>query len=291
MSIIVGIKCSDCVILAASGPTPTSISGGAAGRVTPTGLGTVAGQAVVGVSGSEELDREVAAALERYLAEHEPHLMSGEAHSHQLQTVLSQRIRLTAEMKRALQGLPGTGMAAGEAATGAVLIALPSRERPSLHLVDGEGTVAQIDRGRCFAAIGSAGVAGESFLTFLQRLLWREERPNRAAGQLAAYWTARHVTEVEGASSRSIRVVRLSTVGSGLADINWYGESVISALRRAVDAGADEIRAGLRKRVMIDFEVPAGEPAPAPEEPSQRRVPEVRVTVRPPQDKDKKLRW
>ena len=291
MSIIVGVHCSDCVIFACSGPAPASTPGRAVDGVMPTRLRAVAGQAIVGVSGPEELDREVTAALERYLAEHGRHRMSAEAHRHEMQTLLGQPIRLTAEMTRALQRFPGTAATAGEAVAGAVLVALPSKELSSLHLIDAEGSVSQIDRARCFAAIGSARVAAESFLVFLQRLLWREEKPNRAAGQLAAYWTARHITEIEGASSRSIRVVRLSSADGGLPDITWYGDPVIAALRRAVDSGLDEIRVGLKRRVMIDFEVPEGEAPSAPGQPPRRRVPEVRVTLRPPQDKDKRLRW
>jgi hypothetical protein len=291
VSIIVGVHCSDCVILACSGPAPASTPGGAVDGVIETRLRAVAGQAIVGSSGPEELDREVTAALERYLAEHGPHRMSGEAHRRGMQTVLGQPIRLTAEMTRALQRLPGTAATAGELVAGAVLIALPSKERSSLHLIDAEGRVSQIEGGRCFATIGSARVAAESFLIFLQRLLWREKKPNRAAGQLAAYWTARHITEIEGASSRSIQVVRLSSAEGGLADVIWYRDSVIAALRRAVDAGLDEIRAGIKRRVMIDFEVPTGEALPAPGQPPLRRVPEVKVTLHPPQEKDKRPRW
>lgn len=291
MSIILGVHCSDCVILACTGLAPAARSGGTVGGALPIKLRAVAGRAIAGVSGSEELDREVTAALERYLWEHEPHEMSGEGHVRGMQGYLSEPIRLTAEMTRALKRLPGAGETAGEPVAGGVLVALPSKERSSLYLVDAQGSVAQIDRGRCFAAIGSARVAAESFLMFLQRLLWREEKPNRAAGQLAAYWTARHVTQIEGASSNSIQVVRLSSTGGGLADIIWYEDRVIAALRRAVDSGLDEIRAGLKRRVIIDFEVPVGEAPPAPGQPPRRRVPEVRVTLRQPQEKDKRLRW
>lgn len=288
MSIIVGVHCSDSVVLAASGPAPTSPTEAAAADAGLARLRAVAERTIVGVSGPEELGREVTAVLERYLRDRDPDEMSGEAHSGALQAALGQRIRLAADMTRALEGLPGAGARASDS-IGEVLIAMPSTSRPSLHIVDGEGCIRQIDRGRSWAAIGSAKRAAESFLVFLQRLLWREERPNRAAGQLAAYWAARHIAEMEGGSSRSIQVVRLSQGKTGSTNVVWYGEGVVASLRRAVDAGVDEIRAGLVRRVLIDFEIPLE--TALPREPTRPRVPEVRVTLRTQEDKDRRPRW
>jgi hypothetical protein len=291
VSIIVGVQCSDCVILAASGPVPTSLTTAAAISGGLEGLRAIGGQGVMGVSGTEELEREVTAALERYLADHGPGEVSEVAHTSGLQAALCQPMRLTAEMTRALEGLQGLGSRSGDFPIGEVLVALPSQGRPSLYRVDGECSVTRVHRGSSCAAIGPSKMAAESFLAFLQRLLWREGTPTRAAGQLAAYWTARHITDLEGGSVRSVQVVRLSEGEGKAADIVWYGERVIASLRRAVDAATDEVRAGVKRRVLVDFEIPDEQAAPAREESLRRRVPEVRVTLRPPEDKEKKLRW
>lgn len=290
MSIIIGVRCSDCVILAASGPGPTAPQEAAATNGGLSRLRAIAGKGVVGVSGPEELGREMTAALERYLRARDPGDLSGEAHNDGMQTAIGQRIRLTADMTRALERLPGAGVPEGYS-TGEALIAIPSEDSPSLHVVDRECRITEVVRGRPWAVVGPAKLAAESFLLFLQRLLWREGRPGRAAGQLAAYWAARHVTEMQGGSSRSVQVVRLSREDRESSSLVWYGERVITLLRRAVDAGIDEIRAGLRRRVLVDFEIPVEPATPAREEPTRPRVPEVRVMLRAPDDKDQRPRW
>ncbi len=294
MSIIVGIDCNDCVILAASGPAPRPSTGESGTAGQPIGvLRGVAGkgEAVIGFSGPEELGREVTAALERYLTERDPRELASDAHSSGIQAVLSQPVRLAAAMTRALKGLPGGGVPEGGLTVGETMIALPAKGRHALYVVDEDCTVTQVDHGSSCAAIGPAKWAAESFLRLLQRLLWREGKPNRAAGQLAAYWTARHVADVEGGSSSSVQLVRLSAGPGKATEIVWYGERVITSLRRAVDAGMDEIRSELKRRVVIDFEGLGDNSSSTFERPIRKRVPEVRVTLRPPPSEERKPRW
>jgi hypothetical protein len=291
VSIIVGIDCSDCVILAASGPAPKPPGSGAGTIEPPTELRAIAGRAIIGFSGAEELAREVAAALERYMAERDPHELTPEAHRSEIQAVLSQPLRLATAMTRALKGLAGGGVPEEAQIAGEMIVALPGKGRHGLYVVDEETTVAQVKDGGSFAVIGPAKLAAESFLRFLQRLLWREGKPTRAAGQCAAYWTVRHVTDVEGGSTRSVRLVRLSPGTGKAADIVWYGERVIASLRRAVDAGMDEIRSELKRRVLIDFEDLEVKATSSVERPVPKRVPEVRVTLRPPQNEERKPKW
>ena len=292
LSVIVGVDCSDCVILARSGAT-RRVPRGEAGIAGPLieGLRAVAGRAVIGYSGPEELSREVTAALERYFADRDPRELSPEAHSSGIQAVLSQPVRLAAAMTRALKGLPGGAIPENSLISGETLIALPGEGGHALYMVDGECAVTQIKQGSCYAAIGPAKLAAESFLRFLQRVLWREGRPTRAAGQFAAYWATRHVIDLEGGSSRSIQLVRLSGGAAQAADIVWYGERIMAALRRAVDAGVDEFRSELKRRVLIDFEGLGENSTAMLQPPVRKRVPEVRVTIHPPRTEEGRPRW
>lgn len=291
MSIIVAIDCQDCVMLAATGPSPRATAGPSGSVERMIGLRAIAQQAVLGFTGPEEMGREATAALERYLTERDPRELTLEAHGAEIQAVLSQPVRLAAAMKRALEGAAPEAVGQEEGLIGAeMLIALPSKSRHALYTVNEESSVTPV-AGWSYAAIGDRKDAAESFLRFLQRLLWREGKPTRAAGQFAAYWTARHVTDVEGGSSRSVQVVRLSRGTGRTADIVWYGERVMASLRRAVDAGIDEIRSELRHRVVVGFENLEEEPASAAAPPVRRRVPEVRVTLQPPEGEERKPKW
>jgi hypothetical protein len=292
VSIIVGIDCNDCVILAATGPAPRSSAGRSetAGSLIG-GLRAVAGKAVVGFSGPEELGREMTATLERYLAERDPREVAPEAHQGAVGAALRQPVGLAAAMSRALEGLPGGGVSEAGLAVGEMLIALPGKGRHALFVVNGECVVTLVRRGSSCAAIGQGKHVAEAFLRFLQRLLWREGKPTRAAGQFAAYWTARHVTDIEGGSGRLIQVVRFSPGAGEAADIVRYGDRVIASLRRAVDAGIDEIRSEIKRRVLIDFEDLQDEPPSAVTPPLRKRVPEVRVTLGTPKSEERKPKW
>lgn len=292
MSIIVGVDCSDCVILAVSGPAPRSATGQPETAASLVGeLRAVAGQAVVGYSGPEELGREVTAAMEHYVEARDPRELPPEAHCVAIQAALSQPVRLATAMRSALEGMPGGGVRKAGPTFGEMLIALPCKSGHALYVVGGECVVAVVDRGSACAAIGQGKSAAESFLRFLQRLLWREGRPSRAAGQLAAYWTARHVSDIEGGSSRMIQVVRMSPGVGKVAEIVPYGERVIASLRRAVEAGSDQIRSEIKRRVLIDFEGLQDRPATTLQPPVRRRVPEVRVTLQPRKDDERKPKW
>ncbi len=292
MSIIVGVDCSDCVILAVSGPGPRSAKGQPEAAEPLIGeLRAVAGQAVVGYSGPEELGREVAAAMERYVGARDPRELAPEEHCAGIHAAVSQPVRLATDMNRALEGLPGGGGSKAGLTSAEMLIALPCKNRYALYAVSGECAVGLVDRGFPCAAIGQGKAAAESFLRFLQRLLWREGGPSRAAAQLAAYWTARHVSDIEGGSSRTIQVVRVGSGAGQVAEIAPYGERVIASLRRAVDEANDQIRSEIKRRVLIDFEALQDEPATTLKPPVRRRVPEVRVTLHPRKDDERKPKW
>jgi len=88
-----------------------------------------------------------------------------------------------------------------------------------------------------------------------------------------------------------IQVVRMSPGVGKVAEIVPYGERVIASLRRAVEAGSDQIRSEIKRRVLIDFEGLQDRPATTLQPPVRRRVPEVRVTLQPRKDDERKPKW
>jgi hypothetical protein len=252
----------------------------------------VGGQVVLGVSGPEGLTREISAALESYVAERDPGRVTPEAHSTGIRDALAEPVGLAVAMTQALRRVPGVAVGPGEFVLGGSMIALPTKGTPCLYVVDEELAVTEITEEVACAAIGPARAAAESFLAFVRRLLWLDGQPTRAEGQLAAYWTVRHVVETTlGRPGRSVQVVSLSRGSDGATEIVRSEGRAMEGLDGAVGASLDELGRSLRENVLTDLDGPAGPEVTRRERPVQRRVPEVRVTLRERQDEERKWKW
>jgi hypothetical protein len=292
VSLIVGVRCKDSVVLAASG-LGAVLSKGDPTAEAPAGLLRVVGrQVVLGVSGPEGLTREISAALAAYVAERDPGRVEPEAHSTGIRDALAEPVGLAVAMTKALRRVPGVAVGPGEFVLGGSMIALPAKGTPCLYVVDEELAVTEITEEVACAAIGPARAAAESFLAFVRRLLWRDGQPTRAEAQLAAYWTVRHVVETTlGRPGRSVQVLSLSRRSDGSAEIVRSEGRTIEGLDGAVGASLDELGTSLREHVLRALDSPTGPEVPRRETLVHRRVPEVRVTIREPQSEERKWKW
>ncbi len=293
MSLIVGIRCKDSVVLAASGFGTALSKGGPATVEPPAGLlRVVGGQAIFGVSGPEGLTQEISAALDVYVAERDPGRVAPEAHSTGIRDALAEPVGLAVAMTQALRQVPGVAVGPGEFVLGGSMIALPARGMPCLYVVDEELAVTEITEEVTCAAIGPARAAAESFLAFVRRLLWPDSQPTRAEGQLAAYWTVQHVVETTlGRLGRSVQILSLSRGSDGAVEIVRSEGRAMEGLDGAVGASLDEVGKSLREHVLANLDSPAGPEVARRERQVHRRVPEVRVTLREPQGEERKWKW
>lgn len=292
MSLIVGVRCKDSVVLAASG-LGTVLPKGDPAVEEPAGLlRVVGGQVILGVSGPEGLTREISAALESYVAGGDPGRVAPEAHSTGIRDALAEPVGLALAMSEALRRVPGVAVGPGEYVLGGSMIALPARGAPCLYVVDEGLSVTEITEEITCAAIGPARAPAESFLAFLRRLLWPDDQPTRAEGQLTAYWTVRHVVETTlGRPGRSVQVLTLSRRGDGAVEIVRSEGRAMEGLDVAVGASLDELGKSLREQLLSTLDSPAGPEVPTRDRVVHRRVPEVRVTIREPQGEERKWKW
>ncbi len=290
MSLIVGIRCSDSVILAASGPARLPSSDGwPLARQRERRLRVVAGQAVLGVSGHDGLAQEMALSLESRLGAFAGQEPAEEAARARVRESLAAPVQRTVAIHRTLQGLPGLGHTTDGFALCHALVALPLSDSLRLYVMDPDCSVTEITEELSWATVGKGRAETEPFLAFLRKVVWQGEPPTAAKGELAAYWALRHAIETSPALlSEPVQVIVMELAADGSIKISERDESEIAALQRRVEANEQAIRESLQAERSEGRAPPRGSaPGSAPRGPESRaakkRVPEVRVRLGSPE--------
>ena len=85
--------------------------------------------------------------------------------------------------------------AAGMTALAKIMVALPVKKKPSLFQFDYSGAPEEATSQLPFVALGVGQPIADPFLAFLKRILWKDRQPTVAGGRFAAAWTVKHVSE------------------------------------------------------------------------------------------------
>ncbi len=285
MSLIVGIRCTDSLVLAASGPgTMPSEDGLPPARQWSKKLRVVAGQAVLGVTGHDGLAQEMALSLERSLAEPDKRESADDVLRVKLRDALAAPVQRTVAIHRTLQGLPGFGITSNEYVISQSLLAIPFGDSLRLFLLDPECSITEVTDELACATIGGAKAVADPFLAFLRKVLWEERVPDVALGELSAYWTMLHVAETcPGALTFPVQMVVIRREPSGSIDIYERGERELTRIQQAIERGEEMIRRSLRTSAPgPEREEPPPVPPTSGEKPVRKRVPEVRLRLEPP---------
>lgn len=285
MSLLVGIRCADSVVLAASGPsTMPSEDGLPAARQWSKKLQVVAGQAILGVAGHDGLAQDMALSLERSLSEPEERDMSEDILRTKLREALSAPVQRTVAIHRTLQGLPGFGITSNEYVVSQTLLGMTFHGSLRLYLLDPECSLMEVTPDLAWAAIGDARSVAEPFLAFLRRVLWDRGKPNVAQAELAAFWTMKHAIESNPAGlAHPIQLLVMARSEQGSIDIIERGQRELDVINQVVEEGEDAFRRSFH--VLPSGKIEARGRETAGEAALRKRVPEVRLTLDRP-DKD-----
>jgi len=74
----------------------------------------------------------------------------------------------------------------------AAVVAMPIERVPTMIQFDMSGSPEAATEDLPFIAIGSGQNIADPFLAFLRRIFWEDHRPNLAEGQFAVWWTLHH---------------------------------------------------------------------------------------------------
>ncbi len=299
MSLIVGIRCADSVVLAASGPeTMPSEDGLAPARQWGKKVRVIGGRAVLGVSGHDGLAQEMALSLERSLDEIDPSDETEDILRSTIRDALAAPIQRTVAIHRTLQGLPGHGITSNDYVLSQSLVAIPVKDSLRLYVQDPECSLTEITDELSYAAIGSGRAVADPFLSFLREVTWTDRPPNQARGELAAYWTVRHAIDNNPTHlTYPVQLVVMARRSDGSIDFIERGDREMAAIAHVMESNLDLIRKNflVEPRSVVSGGSSSGGPpkrsnVPS-EKPVRKRVPEVRLKLKPPDPSTGPSNW
>ncbi len=222
MTLIVGIKCSDGVVLGADGAATVGVLGQPTIRQqTARKLIIVQEHVVVGVSGPVGLGQrfchEVDALWSASKLSGKKPVESG--------LIIADALRkhIVVEMNVAGAARNAIGPVAGNDVLSACLVALPCSKDPTLIQFDQQGAPEVATKDLPFVAIGSGEAIADPFLALLRRVCWPGRLPSLQEGVLAACWTLDHAIKTHpGGVAEPMQIVTLQAGGKAreLADVD-----------------------------------------------------------------------
>lgn len=221
MTLIVGIKCQDGIVLGGDGAaTYTTPLGQSQTIKQPHPKLCIIGEAVIlGVSGPVGLGQSYRAEIEAEI--------KNRNNRPSWKTISDARSFLHEKMwKHAGQAWKNAGVVAetvgpGPASQSAVhqsLVAFPVRNGPCLLLFDHQCQAEEATEHLPFLTVGSGQPAADPFLAFVRRVFWEKTMPSVDEGIFAATWTLEHCIEAQpGGIAHPIQIVTLRKDGNK----NW----------------------------------------------------------------------
>ncbi len=212
MTVIVGILCSDGVVVASDSAATfsTGIGNLTIGQQPMQKIHVVNNQILFATSGDVGLAQSTCHAIEK-LHETKGKKFSGEiATKDAMALAIGQAMIPTFEMARNAQAanLPPQAIIGG--ALCETIIAAPVDGRVHLYTFNPSGHGTMATKQLPFVAIGSGQAIADPFLAFLRKIFFPEQLPSLALGTFAAVWTIEHVKATNsGGVSGDVQVATL----------------------------------------------------------------------------------
>lgn len=227
MTLIVGILCSNGVVIGADSAA-TMGSLGNRTVIQPTKkLEIVSERMILGVSGAVGLGQRFASEIttaygERQFVNTQPI---------DAMNIISERFRkhIYAEFEAArnASAVVGNGIASSPAITTSV-VAMTISDKAELFQFDHQGAPEKATQGLPFISVGSGQPIADPFLCFLRKIFWSDAEPNLNDGIFATYWTLMHAIEVNpGGVAGPIHIATLSKERTGRgSNTDWIAREL-----------------------------------------------------------------
>jgi 20S proteasome alpha/beta subunit len=222
MTLIVGIKCSDGIVMAADGAATLGNALGVRTVVQPmTKLHILQGNMVMGVSGPVGLGQLYRDRVESLWKTNQ---LGFSVKLPEVQRLLQQEIQKDAQpaIAQSVACVPLIGnVAASQSVLTSSLIAVPvggNDRRPELIQCDHTGMAEAATNDLPFVSIGVGQPLADPFLAFLRHIFWTERLPRLADGVFAAVWTLTHAIRFNtGGLAEPIQITVLKGGGNKIS--------------------------------------------------------------------------
>ncbi|MDX6696203.1 MAG: proteasome beta subunit [Blastocatellia bacterium] len=193
MTLIVGVKCSDGIVLGADGAATFGTMGQRTIRQSVTKLHIISHRVIVGVSGPIGLSQRITGRIENLYQENK---FSG-LNPVQAMTLIRETIwpDLFGELQAASIAKNVIGPVAMDSAIASSIVALPLARRPALFQFDQQGAPEEATDDLPFIAIGSGQPTADPFLAFVRKIFWPKVLPSLEMGIFSTLWTLEHAID------------------------------------------------------------------------------------------------
>jgi len=191
MTLIVGVLCSDGVVLAADGAATYGAMGVMTMRQQMKKLTLIGESTVIGVSGTTGLAQRYEGEIRRAIEGGKFKNLQADQVMRVVQGAITPIMQGEFQMAAAASPVIGSGVASLSALSG-MLVTMPVLKDPYLFRFDQQGSPEFATPDLPFLSIGSGYIQGDPFFAFIRRVLWSEGLPTVADGVLATVWTTRH---------------------------------------------------------------------------------------------------
>ncbi len=259
MTLIVGILCSDGVVLAADGAATYAVMGQQTVQQPMKKLQLRGGNLIVGVSGPGSLAQRFTGEIERLWAAEQQNL-AGQAPD-QVGVRIRQVIvpHILQEMQMAQVAMGVVGQVARANALSGTLVALTLAAGHQLFQFDQQGSPEYATAHSPFLSVRRGPLTPDPFLAFIRRLFWPDRQPTLQEGLFAAHWTVRHgITTSPGGIAEPIQIATLQN-----GTVRELTEAEIDEQETAIG----KTEAALREKVQELLAPPGGAEPPPPAPP------------------------
>lgn len=196
MTLILGIRCADGIVLGSDGAATFSQLGTRTIRQPTKKISIIDGCVAVGVSGPVGLAQRFAYAVET-LWNDPKKILRSETSPVNAGVLLRRQMwpHLEIEFLAATTAQKVLGPLAQESVITSTLVALPIKKRMELLQFDQQGTPEVVTDLTPFAAVGSGQAIADPFLGFLRKIFFRDRPPSIQGGAFAILWTLRHAID------------------------------------------------------------------------------------------------
>ena len=213
MTLIVGLKCSNGIVLGADGAATLGVMGQPTARQVVKKLTVIDGSVVVGVSGPVGLAQRITGEIEALWGDKKFSGTAGIRKPFQAMSLIRDVLwkHIAPEMQAAQVSISLVGhQAASQSAICSTLVALPICDSPCLFQFNHQAAPEEATTNLPFVAVGLGQPIADPFLAFLRRVFWPGRIPTLAEGIFAVLWTLTHaIATAPGGISEPIQIVNL----------------------------------------------------------------------------------
>lgn len=262
MTLIVGIKCMNGIVLGADGAASLGSLGQMTAMQPVKKLSKVTDKILLGVSGAVGLSQRIEGEIKKH----------SNLHGREKADVMSELRKsiwteiLELEFKAAAMAAQVVGPAARNSCMCAAVVALPVKNNElALIQFDQNGSPEYATEDIPFVAIGSGQMLADPFLAFVRRMFWPNRLPSIAEGEFAVQWTLHHaIKTATGGIADPKQICVLEKNGNNIAG-RELSKDECKEHEEAVGRAEDYLKKFELAPGADGGDLPAAEPIPVPQ--------------------------